>query len=68
MIKVVAPNVLQRVADRAMQAFGGGGMSDDFPLAFLWTQGRTLRLADGPDEVHKRAIAKSALRRYTQAG
>ncbi len=66
MIKVVAPNVLQRVADRAMQAFGGGGMSSDFPLAFLWTQGRTLRLADGPDEVHKRSIAKSALRRYAK--
>ncbi len=64
MIKVVAPSLLQRVADRAMQAFGGAGMSDDFPMAFLWTQGRTLRLADGPDEVHKRAIAKSALRRY----
>jgi acyl-CoA dehydrogenase len=66
MIKVVAPNVLQRVADRAMQAFGGGGMTEDFPLAFFWTQARTLRFADGPDEVHRRAIAKSELRRVAK--
>jgi acyl-CoA dehydrogenase len=64
MIKVVAPNVLARVADRAMQAFGGGGVTDDFPLAEMWTAGRTLRLADGPDEVHKRALARAMLRQY----
>jgi acyl-CoA dehydrogenase len=64
MIKVVAPNVLQRVADRTMQAFGGAGMTDDFPLAHMWTAARTLRLADGPDEVHKRSLARSLLRQY----
>ncbi|HKV84466.1 MAG TPA: acyl-CoA dehydrogenase family protein [Ktedonobacterales bacterium] len=66
MIKVVAPNVLTRVADRAIQAFGGAGVSDDFPLAGMYAGGRTLRLADGPDEVHKRAIARSLLRQYGQ--
>jgi acyl-CoA dehydrogenase len=67
MIKIVAPNVLQRVADRAMQAFGGGGLSEDFPLAHMWTTGRVLRLADGPDEVHKRALAKATLRQFRQS-
>jgi acyl-CoA dehydrogenase len=66
MIKVVAPNVLTRVADRAIQAFGGAGVSDDFPLAGMYAGGRTLRLADGPDEVHKRAIARSLLRQYSR--
>jgi acyl-CoA dehydrogenase len=66
MIKVVAPNVMTRVADRAIQAFGGAGVSDDFPLAGMYAGGRTLRLADGPDEVHKRAIARSMLRQYSQ--
>jgi acyl-CoA dehydrogenase len=66
MIKVVAPNVLTRVADRAIQAFGGAGVSDDFPLAGMYVAGRTLRLADGPDEVHKRAIARSLLRQYSR--
>jgi acyl-CoA dehydrogenase len=66
MIKIVAPNVLARVADRAIQAFGGGGVSDDFPLAGFYAGARTLRLADGPDEVHKRAIARSILRPYRQ--
>lgn len=64
MIKVVAPNVLTRVADRAIQAFGGGGLSDDFPLAGMWAAGRVLRLADGPDEVHRRSVARSLLRQY----
>ncbi|HET9110668.1 MAG TPA: acyl-CoA dehydrogenase family protein [Ktedonobacterales bacterium] len=64
MIKVVAPNVLTRVTDRAIQLFGGAGVSDDFPLAAMYAAGRTLRLADGPDEVHRRAIARSTLRRY----
>ncbi len=66
MIKVVAPSVMTRVADRAIQAFGGAGVSDDFPLAGMYAGGRTLRLADGPDEVHKRAIARSMLRQYGQ--
>jgi len=66
MIKVVAPSLMTRVADRAIQAFGGAGVSDDFPLAGMYAGGRTLRLADGPDEVHKRAIARSMLRQYGQ--
>jgi len=66
MIKVVAPSVMTRVADRAIQAFGGAGVSDDFPLAGMYAGGRTLRLADGPDEVHKRAMARSLLRQYGQ--
>ena len=66
MIKVVAPSLMTRVADRAIQAFGGAGVSNDFPLAAMYAGGRTLRLADGPDEVHKRAIARNILRRYGQ--
>jgi acyl-CoA dehydrogenase len=64
MIKIVAPRVLQHVADRAMQAFGGAGLSNDFPLAYMWTWGRILRIADGPDEVHLRSLARSVLRRF----
>ncbi len=63
MIKVVAPNVALSVLDRAIQAHGGGGVSDDFPLAFMWAHMRTLRLADGPDEVHKLSVARQELRR-----
>ncbi len=62
MIKIVAPEVMTNVANRAIQVFGGAGMSDDFPLASMWAHGRTLHLADGPDEVHKRAVARSLLR------
>jgi acyl-CoA dehydrogenase len=58
MIKVVAPNVALRVLDRAIQAHGGAGVSDDFPLAYFWASSRTLRLADGPDEVHRASVAK----------
>jgi acyl-CoA dehydrogenase len=61
MIKVVAPNVACTVLDWAIQAHGGGGMCDDFPVAYAYTLARTLRLADGPDEVHRNAIAKSEL-------
>ena len=61
MIKVVAPNVALRVLDRAIQAHGGGGVSGDFPLAYHWAMSRTLRLADGPDEVHRESVAKLEL-------
>ena len=61
MIKVVAPNVACDVLDWAIQAHGGGGVCDDFPLAYAYAHSRTLRLADGPDEVHRNAIAKVEL-------
>jgi acyl-CoA dehydrogenase len=63
MIKVVAPNVALRVLDRAIQAHGGAGVSDDFPLAYFWASARALRLADGPDEVHRAQVAKLELKR-----
>jgi acyl-CoA dehydrogenase len=63
-IKVVAPNVALAVLDRAIQAHGGGGVCDDFFLAGAWANQRTLRLADGPDEVHLEAIAKLELRKH----
>ena len=63
MIKVVAPNVALRVLDRAIQAHGGAGVSQDTFLAAAWAGARTLRLADGPDEVHREAIAKWELKR-----
>ena len=62
-IKVAAPNVALRVLDRAIQVHGGGGVSDDFPLAMWYAHMRTLRLADGPDEVHKMTIARREYRR-----
>ncbi|XP_075683220.1 acyl-CoA dehydrogenase family member 11-like isoform X2 [Rhinoderma darwinii] len=61
MIKVVAPRMACQVADRAIQVYGGAGVSQDFPLAFMYTAVRTLRIADGPDEVHLSAIAKMEL-------
>jgi acyl-CoA dehydrogenase len=66
MIKVVAPNVALRVLDRAMQAHGGAGVSQDFPLASAWANSRTLRLADGPDEVHREAVAKFELAKHNK--
>ena len=62
-IKVAAPNIALKIIDRAIQVHGGGGVTDDFPLAMAYAHMRTLRLADGPDEVHKRAIAKQELRK-----
>jgi len=64
MIKVVAPNVALRVLDRAIQAHGGAGVSQDTFLAAAWAGARTLRLADGPDEVHLEAIARRELRKW----
>jgi acyl-CoA dehydrogenase len=64
MIKVVAPNVALRVLDRAIQAHGGAGVSGDFDLAAAWANSRTLRLADGPDEVHREAVARFELGKY----
>lgn len=63
MIKVVAPNLALRVLDRAIQAHGGAGVSNDFGLAWAWANARTLRLADGPDEVHRDAVAKIELKK-----
>jgi acyl-CoA dehydrogenase len=64
MIKVAAPTMTLQVLDWAIQMHGGGGVSDDFPLAALWAGARTLRLADGPDEVHREQIGKLELSRY----
>jgi acyl-CoA dehydrogenase len=64
MIKVAAPRMAQRVIDHAIQAFGGGGVSQDFGLAELWANTRIVRLTDGPDEVHCRDIARLELRRH----
>lgn len=64
MIKVVAPTMALKVLDRAIQAFGGAGVSEDFPLAAQWANARTLRIADGPDEVHRAQIGKLELKKY----
>jgi acyl-CoA dehydrogenase len=63
-IKVAVPNMALRVIDRAIQIHGAAGVSQDFPLAALWTSQRTLRLADGPDEVHRRVVARKELAKY----
>jgi len=67
-IKVIAPRVALRVIDRAIQVHGGGGVSDDFPLAQMYAGMRTLRIADGPDEVHVRTVARQELGKYLQRG
>ena len=64
-IKIVTPAMAEWVIDRAIQAHGGGGVSQDFPLAHLWASARSLRFADGPDEVHKRSLARRELRKAT---
>ncbi len=64
MIKIAAPEVFTNVVNRAIQVFGGAGLSDDFPLAAMWAHGRTIHIVDGPDEVHKRSLAKSVLRQF----
>ena len=63
-IKVAVPNMALRVIDRAIQMHGAAGVGQDFPLAALWTSQRTLRLADGPDEVHRRVIARKELAKF----
>ncbi|WP_170337830.1 acyl-CoA dehydrogenase family protein [Ruegeria arenilitoris] len=65
-IKVVAPRVALKVIDEAVQMFGGQGVSQDTPLATAWTHVRTLRLADGPDAVHRRQVARAELKKHTQ--
>ncbi|WP_300550401.1 acyl-CoA dehydrogenase family protein [Roseovarius sp.] len=65
-IKVVAPRVALKVIDEAVQLFGAQGISQDVPLGAMWTHVRTLRLADGPDAVHRRQVARTELRKYTQ--
>ncbi|MCW3017484.1 MAG: acyl-CoA dehydrogenase domain protein [Solirubrobacterales bacterium] len=67
-IKIAAPSMALRVIDRAIQVHGAAGISDDFPLAAMWAHQRTLRFADGPDEVHKRTLATQELRRWAPKG
>ena len=67
MIKIAVPEVLTNVVNRAIQAFGGAGVSDDYPLASMWAHGRTMHIVDGPDEVHKRALARSVIRELSQS-
>lgn len=66
MIKVVAPSMALKVLDRAIQGFGGAGVSDDFPLAAQWANARTLRIADGPDEVHRAQVAKLEFKKHSK--
>jgi len=63
MIKVIAPKMLLAVIDRAIQAHGGAGVSQDFGLAYAWARSRVMRIVDGPDEVHRRAVARAELRK-----
>jgi acyl-CoA dehydrogenase len=66
MIKVIAPNMACQVIDWAMQAHGGGGVSDDYGLAYAYAHARTLRFADGPDEVHRHQIGRMELAKHLQ--
>src|SRR5207253_10255242 len=68
MIKVIAPNVALRVLDRAIQAHGAAGVCQDTFLAGAWANSRTLRLADGPDEVHMESLAKTELGKWEESG
>jgi acyl-CoA dehydrogenase len=68
MIKVVVPRTALRVIDRAIQVHGAAGVSGDFPLAEAWAHARTIRIADGPDEVHRETVAKLELRKYDRGG
>jgi acyl-CoA dehydrogenase len=65
-IKVATPNIVLRIIDRAIQVHGGAGVTNDFPLASMYAHMRTVRIVDGPDEVHKRVIARRELRRYDE--
>ena len=65
-IKIATPSAVEWILDKAIQTHGAGGVSQDFPLAALWTQARMLRLADGPDEVHKRSLARRELKPYLE--
>ena len=65
-IKIATPKVVQEILDRAIQAHGAGGLSQDFPLAAAYAGIRTLRFADGPDEVHKNSLAKAEIARQTE--
>jgi acyl-CoA dehydrogenase len=64
MIKIAVPQVQTNVVNRAIQAFGAAGLSEDFPLASMWAHGRTLHIVDGPDEVHKRSLARSVVQQW----
>ncbi len=66
MIKVIAPNMAEKIIDWAIQAHGGGGVSQEFPLAYMYALNRTLRLADGPDEVHRNQVARLELKKSEQ--
>lgn len=66
MIKIAVPEMHTNVVNRAIQLFGAGGVSDDYPLASMWAHGRTMHIVDGPDEVHKRSLAKSVLRQLNK--
>ncbi|HEY5796911.1 MAG TPA: acyl-CoA dehydrogenase family protein, partial [Bosea sp. (in: a-proteobacteria)] len=67
-IKVVATRLQTKIADRAMQVFGAAGLSNDTPLAFIYSWGRALRFIDGPDEVHLRTVARAEIKKRQQAG
>ena len=67
MIKIAAPEVFTNVVNRAIQVFGAAGLSNDFPLASMWAHARTLHIVDGPDEVHKRAVARTVVRQLSQS-